>query len=697
MTTLLVLLAAALAAPPDGVALDLGPLDQAVQPGFDALTAADSADPRVVDRTLAGGWDGRWPDDLLRDGLSGTFTVQLKPGRWVVHTAAYPQGPGPGAMRPSAPVALEGQPVAPVPTTWAEAVDQRVTDPRTVRFETGETAWHRHLRDAHVWTRTVVDVDADGLQVDSGDHPLRALVAWPISRDDAGRAWLTEVEGARKADFHARYDPGIAPALPDPHPPAVALGRWGDEAWTAAPIDGPVALRAARGERLSVLLWFSGLEGPATLRRLPKDATAWEVLHLDDGNERHAHRPRPGVLLPARKVLSDPGPAVPRGLAIDLTIPDDARGRLRRTVVVSDGTTHRRVDLDIEVLDLQLVDVPFGVSLDLWWPFYVEDLDGIEAPSLQRWVDAALPLFRDHGIDGLTVLGGLPDPLSRDTRSTDRLDAFAERWEDVGGRDITWWEFAQLRSEVYLRDTLEPIDGAWKPAMAALANAGSSTGLTRRVFFHNEEVWDRWENLQRGQELAAMWHAAAPGVVLEAACSTPLCWGLAPDADVVRMHRYDTIFAGDVDAVRARGASPRLNNIPPRSMPLLAWATGADGIDAYQVGTQSPDPYDLVRVPDRLWYTAVDPDTGTPVPTTMLRTLAESLRVVRWIATLEAKSAGWAKTPGYKTRAAEAHAWLEGLRDSWPSGRPLPRWRYELLSGRDLEDVLETTQDLVAP
>lgn len=700
--------AEAASAPP--VHLDPGGLGAPLQEGFSTLHPGGSDDPRVVWIDPGRPVDDGWPDDLARDGVvDARFTVELPDGAWLV---AWIDAPGPLTMREVGPrpegLRADGVVLAPadppVDAAGFLASPGYARDPFPV-FRPGETVWERSVLPEHGWQEARVVSKGGRVAFDTGGRPLRALAIWPWFQADEARASLGRVDAARRDRFVRTYDPEPAVFSPAPlldAPPCLVPAPWGRDP-ADLPVTTPCApprLEAivAPGERVAWPVWLQGDDAPATLRLTGDGPVDWvetyEIHWLDvAGAVGRPERPRPAFLRPTDGPLRGEQ-GVPVGLALAGTVPHDLPpGRHPvRLKVVRDGLT-LDLTVDLTVVDVDLEDPPLPVGFFWRWPRWMEQLDGDDASAEARWRED-VRWMRTWGADvwsaqdaAFLVADGI--------EPADRYDAMATAWDAAGGTHLFAWAMGGARPAFYDRDGAlgPPLPDDLRPGLAALAGIGAGTELRVLHFLANEEEVKARDAIPQARAFAgAFRQAAAHPVQLAAGVANPAGWDLADAYDVVLLHDRDRGFSGDMARVAALGAEPWLYNVAGgRSGPWLAWGAEAQGLLQWQWSPDPGDPFARARSGAAYSYALPAPDGGTWFAT-KLASWSRGVSDLRWVATLEREIARLesSRRPAHRRLAAEARAFLDGVRGAVDGGATLRAWDGEALPPEALDALHDT-------
>jgi len=424
--------------PADVLALDFGPQQQALWPGFEPLSWDDVlADDGRVGLWRSGGHPNRARDDTFPTRLYGDhlnlrhlrLLCRLEPGRyhlwWVFSDLGY--WGGEVARHRERWLWAEGDRI------WSE--DRGADGPvdHLFRFEDREPAL-----DSDLWELYGAELFAPhraSVQLDDGELDLRfgadqahgariaALVIYPDAQREAAETWLAAVEAEQRAEFHRRAVHLPQNPAPSPPPGMAEKPLWLGEATIDQPLsfnEAPgkacerFATTALRGQRtvfsfacrpsaeqagVRLRLRCDGLDGPQGL-----DSDRIELRYAHHGTQRGFNSLSYRIVarnwrrLPAEGI--ELGAGQTRQFTLAVSLPDDATaGHYHGWLELQFGAHKATLPIDIDVLDHRLLEADFSVGL-----FGFRVPQGFSDERRDASMDELLQMLRAAGLN--TISGG---------------------------------------------------------------------------------------------------------------------------------------------------------------------------------------------------------------------------------------------------------------------------------------------------
>jgi hypothetical protein len=620
---------------PEGViALDLGPEDQAVFPGFAAVAPGD---PRLHGKELR---PRQRPsgDALLADGIEGVERIELplSNGHWRL-------------------------------TLWTEDLGEWEYLPHPLRRGIHVNGIKRFERtyDADRWLREVygrgrepeATVDGDPWQVLgrrrggaltldvavtdgrlpielSGDSRPATYLAGLLV-EPAGMDALAEVDRRRTQRFAETW-----------RTPPVAPGEPVDRLMLWALLDGeslrPDSRPASPPQQQLELIVASGSAADLDLAALAPGerlAAGWSVEGLADlGIEvRFGHwryRRSQTLLTPVPDHLRADLEAltlnarVPRRLSLHLSAPVElAPGSYAGAILLTAGEERVRVPLTVRVLDVRLppADRPIGTYLELpppmgWFP----ELRARRG----EWLACDLRTLAGFGLTGIAP------PLTTPTEAGEanfRADVAAARAAGFTAPVLAYQSVPQLLTRVG-REKAER-------QVATLADLDTEVAWS---------IADEPSNPGPGHpdplELARTLRAASPGIRLAGHLNAPDDDRFLDAFDIVLINSGYGVDVTDVQRLRRQDKTPWFYNMEDRRLAagFYLWRTDAAGYLQWHARMPTADPFDPTdgREGDfQLLYSTPEPCAPTVDIDSGLLELAAGITDLRWALWLDAQAA----------------------------------------------------------
>lgn len=618
---------------PEGViALDLGPEDQAVFPGFTTMAPGDS---RLHGKELR---PRRRPsgDALLADGIEGVERIELPlpNGYWRLTLWTEDQGEWEYMAHPL----RRGIHVNGIKRfertydadTWLREVYGRGREPEAIIDGDPWQVLGRRRGGAVTLDVAVTD---GRLRIElSGDgRPATYLAGLLV--EPAGMETLAEDDRRQTQRFAETWrTPPVAPgepvdrltlwALPDgeslrpesrpalsPQPLELTLAPGSSAALDFAAL--------APGSRLAAEMSVKGLAGLTVERRFG---------HWRYRRAQTLLTPVPDHLRADLEALTL-NSRIPRRLSLHLSAPADLTpGTYAGTVLLAAGAERVQVPLTVHVLDVRLppVDRPVGTYLELppptgWFP----ELRARRG----EWLACDLRTLAGFGLTGIAP------PLTTPTEAGDaafRADVATARAAGFAAPVLAYQSVPQL--------------------MAALGREKAERQVATLADLHAEVAWsiaDEPSNPGPGHsdplDLARTLRAASPGIVLAGHLNAPDDDRFLDAFDLVLINSGYGVDLADVQRLRRHDNSPWFYNMEDRRLAagFYLWRTGAAGYLQWHARMPTADPYDPTdgREGDfQLLYPTPEPCASTVDIDSGLLELSLGITDLRWALWLGAQA-----------------------------------------------------------
>lgn len=656
MSLLAALLLSSVALAQDPISLDAQPETGHLMPGFSALTPLGSTDARVRWRTPPARWTRHDDmDALASDAIApgGVLEIELQPGSYVAYVLMdehrWTFRP-PAGKQISLIIDEEAHPFLDIPVGNAFFRSEHYARNPFPDFSTQTNSWARQAGRRASWRPVAFEARGPVTTLGWSGAALHGLWIATKAESASAEVELALVDSRREQDYLKHVDPLIY----EPIPPLSQEGPLGLELGDLDLIPDPeraapglsIQRRAARGERISMMIAVHGGDGGASVEVDPR-ATFLELheAHWLDHRVVNVLRPRPTVLRPLDSELRG-GQGYPPVLLLTAAVPEDASDDLRTSLQITRGGETATVEIEIQLRSLHLepLRAHVGAFMDMRAPLTYAH--GHESEQAWSGFEQDIGLLRARGFNtiALRLTGPLEPGLHGSWLKPEPPETWlsaVDRWRASGGGRALWVEpLFQIMRPLYAdpEGSLVPDKQDPGPLFDTLIRAATEReGVCLYLYDENAMKSDARLRDRAAGFIDLLRSQTDQDLCLAGALPHPYEIPLSEHLDVAMWSYTPRISRQTGSTFRQSGAESFMYLMPEdrAGVGLIPWAMGAEGFLQWHLSETHGDPFDQITPRPSFHQTILAPDGESIWPLVGLETLGEGLVDWRYLQTLQ--------------------------------------------------------------